>query len=198
MELSDEELVVLVKERSEEAFRALLNRYGGFISFYSRKIVVKGFDYEDLRQEGRLALLEATESYNEEGAAFATYFSSLLKHRLMNLSSKGRYTKREHSERLSIVPREVYLTKDRSYAYNENETTLAVAEDPVDYILRSEKVMNLEKNMEKVLSIHEMDILRLLSEGYDIKVIAKVLGKTEKFVYNAMYRTKDKLKKANS
>ena len=58
-DLSDEQLAVLVRDSSEEAFSLLVSRCTGMIQFLATAFRQSGVDAEDLAQEGLLGLLFA-------------------------------------------------------------------------------------------------------------------------------------------
>ena len=83
-DLSDEQLAVLVRDSSEEAFSLLVSRCTGMIQFLATAFRQSGVDAEDLAQEGLLGLLFAARTFRENGgAAFRTYASVCIRRRML-------------------------------------------------------------------------------------------------------------------
>lgn len=84
-DLSDEQLAVLVRDSSEEAFSLLVSRCTGMIQFLATAFRQSGVDAEDLAQEGLLGLLFAARTFRENGgAAFRTYASVCIRRRMLS------------------------------------------------------------------------------------------------------------------
>ena len=63
-ELTDDELVILAREKDELAVKELLTRYDFIIKVKARKYYAPGLDNNDLVQEGNIGLLMQYEIIN--------------------------------------------------------------------------------------------------------------------------------------
>ena len=75
----DEELILLYRKGSEEAFNEIYNRYKNVVKYVSRKFYLLGAEDEDLIQEATLGLIKAVNGYEEGEASFKTYAITCIK-----------------------------------------------------------------------------------------------------------------------
>lgn len=135
-----------------------------------------GFEFDDLRQEGVVALLYALHSYDSAfGAGFKTYSSLCIRRRF---ASVLRMT--NSSKHLSMAD---YVSIDDEYA---------LPEEP-DWMQKVE-LSDIKERLLRLLSKLEKDVFGLYLGGFSYREISAKLGKSEKAVGNALQRVKEKLK----
>lgn len=79
MELSDDELIIMIRKGNADAWKMLTNKYKKSISFLARKYADLnphcGLEYEDLYNVGNSCLFIAVEKYEVTKALFYSYWS---------------------------------------------------------------------------------------------------------------------------
>ena len=71
----------------------LVERNQGLVRKFARKYEQRGYDYDDLMQDGNIGLMKAAESYDPSIAAFSTYASRLIVNSIrMSLNEGGHRT----------------------------------------------------------------------------------------------------------
>lgn len=79
MEINMEEIIKRAKDGDDEAKTSLLEKYTPLVYSLSRNIYIKGYDAEDLVQEGFNSILKAITKYDpEKGVEFVYYLKHLL------------------------------------------------------------------------------------------------------------------------
>lgn len=143
---------------------------------------VSGVDFDDLFQEGMIAILSAVNTYKANcGAAFKTYAAVCTKNRIITAAKKSSLGKSVHSENLVPIEDDSSLTTDDL--------------SPEDSIIVKENVNKLLKFIETNLTEKERSVLKLFLSGQSYESIAKELNSSPKSVDNALQRVRQKLKK---
>ena len=131
-----------------------------------------GFEHDDLRQEGVVALLYALHSYDPAmGANFRTYSSRCIKRRIASVLRSV-----TSSKRLSMAD---YISLDSGCEIAQQQ----------DVELR-----DIKERLFRRLSKMEAEVFRLYLAGLSYKEIAGKIGKSEKSVGNALRRIRGKLR----
>lgn len=98
--VNDYEVMYMIRENDDEARGLLLKKYSSIINKYASKYLgyakFHGVEFEDLVQEGYIALDQAINGYNENsGTLFFTYANLCINRHMLtycrNLSSKKNY-----------------------------------------------------------------------------------------------------------
>jgi len=171
------ELVSRVKQNDALAFVELLGEYSGIISSIARSFRLPQDEFDDLCQEGRIALYRAAVGYDGESASFSTYAGRCIKNGMLS------WIKKLHFEREGVSLDE---TAAENFADSTNVHDEVAAKDTLEHVLD-------EKN--RVLSSYEASVIVLKIAGGSIPKIAEKLGKSEKSVENTLFRARTKLKK---
>ena len=177
-DISDEQLVSLVKDGKYEYFALLRERYMPAILKSSAKyshICSKA----DLDFEGVSALLSAIYSFDPEKALFKTYVGSAIEKAMCSLCRGARAQKNIPSELISSI--------EGVFAVDEHspESVLIEREDANSFIERAKSL----------LSGLEYKVFCGLVSGKTYKEIASQVGINEKAVDNALKRVRNKLKR---
>lgn len=183
-EFSDEKLICRLRAGEEAIEEYLLEKYKPFVKSKSRALFLVGGDKEDLIQEGMIGLFKAIRDYNpENGAPFAAFAKLCVERQL--------YTAIEAAGRMKNAPLNAYISLSE-----ESETLMDSGIE--DEVIEKENYQQLYSNVQENLSQMERVVLALFLEGKDYRSIAKILGKTDKSIDNALQRIKSKIRKMDS
>lgn len=179
-DFKDEELICRLRAGESSIEEYLLEKYKPFVRKKSRVLFLVGGDREDLIQEGMIGLFKAIRDYKEDsGAPFAS-FAVLCVERQM-------YTAIEAAGRQKNAPLNGYISLSE-------ESELLLEYGIEEAVIEKASYQQLYEKVRTVLSAMENEVLELYLEGKDYTEIAKILGKTDKSVDNALQRIKAKIK----
>ena len=143
-----------------------------------------GIDINDLKQEAKIALISAIESYDEnKGAVFSTYVITCINNRLTDLV------------RNSASTRNRMLNESLSLSGEDDQIANAVVDSPEDTAILKDEYLRLLERIRSELSELERDSLLMFTSGYSYQEIADMKGTTPKAIGNALQRARTKLKK---
>ncbi|MBO5472702.1 MAG: RNA polymerase sporulation sigma factor SigH [Lachnospiraceae bacterium] len=194
---SDEELMIRLRDGEDAIIEYLMNKYKNLVRSKAKSMYILGADSDDLIQEGMIGLFKAVRDYDSGRDASFSTFADLCVSRQM-------YTAVQASRRQKHIPLNTYISLYGNVSTNrdgEEEALVNVlaaqsGQSPEELVIDRENVTQLEKTIEKELSIFEKQVLDLYLTGMGYQQIAKVLGKDDKSTDNALQRIKTKLKKA--
>ena len=173
-------LILAVKEGRAGAFEALLARYSPLIGAEVARVGagLNQQDLEDLNQNALVAFYRAAMSFDAMQAEveFGLYAKICIKNELV---SKLRFMRRHMAE--VSQPTEIYSGAD---------------EDPASCVMEAEAVARLHARIRAALSPFEYRVWSLHYAGYRSGEIARVLDKPAHSIENAVYRVRQKLRKA--
>jgi RNA polymerase sporulation-specific sigma factor len=174
--ISDE--VLAEKAHTDKAaVTELVSRYLPTVEIIANKISPAAF--EDLRQEGLMALLKAIQSYRSGlKASFSTYASVCIRNRMLSTLKKNSLS---GAADISEIPDDEL----------SELTSLGV---PEDIVIESEETWELSEIVFSVLSETERRVFELYLAGMSYEMIGARLGMKVKAVDNAMQRARHKLK----
>ena len=160
-----------------EAFAALVDSYKRLVYWHISHSAsfVSAADEEDLYQEGLVGLLKAVRTYDGVSSAFATYASSCICHSVI---SAARRLRKQNGD---VVPLD--------------DTELVSGSSPESDLLDRESISLLYERVFSQLSGYERSVFELYLSDRSYADIARVMGKTEKSIANAICRIRRKLKK---
>lgn len=175
--LSDNDLIVLSRQREENAEEELISRYKRKAAICARKFYILGGDDEDLLQEAMLGLLKAVRTFDDEkGATFSTYAETCIRRRLMDVISMKRYT-------------EFISTEDQTREVEEP----VCDNDPETLLIENEHYEEIMDSIKETLSSYEQKVLSLYLSGMTCQDISVELSKAIGSVYNAVQRIRSKI-----
>jgi len=192
---NDYELLYLISENNEEAKDLFYKKYKPIIELKAKKftkyVESKGYDYNDLVQEGMIGLSKAIKDYSEQKDVQFTTFANLCIERqmfsFMRNISIGRH--KVLNDSLS------FDTTTNSYG----KPLINLLDDkninPETTFIESEERENLYNDIISVLKDVEVEIFELRANGFSYKEIASLLNITEKSVGKHIERIKDKISK---
>jgi len=191
-ELEDSALQKLAADGDSYAEEELVSRYMRLMRICARPLFLAGGESEDLIQEGMFGLLSAVRQYNNEhNASFKTFAEWCIRNRLRSAVKSASSLK--HDPLNNRVPLESILS-------DESQTqAVACAElfqkSPEEQVLARENKKYTEQlylSLVSMLSKYEKAVLTYYLEGLSYKEIAKLTGKGDKAVDNAIQRIRRK------
>lgn len=191
-ELEDSALQKLAADGDSYAEEELVSRYMRLVRICARPLFLAGGESEDLIQEGMFGLLSAVRQYNNEhNASFKTFAEWCIRNRLRSAVKSASSLK--HDPLNNRVPLESILS-------DESQTqAVACAElfqkSPEEQVLARENKKYTEQlylSLVSMLSKYEKAVLTYYLEGLRYKEIAKLTGKGDKAVDNAIQRIRRK------
>ena len=194
-DISDQELIMLVKEYDSSAKDALYTKYRYLVSSivkkYHNMALKVGMDLIDLNQEALVGFSDALNCYREdEKASLKTFISMCIERRIQKTLLK--YSRKKNQILNGALSLEyIYGCFDSSLAdiisdNNEN--------NPLTTMTRQEHYNDLVNNILNALSDREKDVLNLMINGFNYVQIATILNKNPKSIDNTIQRIKNKVK----
>ena len=191
--INDNELVILAREKNEDAINILYDKYKPLItkkcSNYFKYVKDKGIDFNDLTQECLIGFEESIRSFNSDNdTLFYTFTSICMDRQLISLIKKVNRDKNKFlNEAISIEScmedDNNLLDKIEDNSYNPELGFM----DDIEYEeLYNKIIVNLTD--------FEECVFNLKLQGFGYEEIANIMDKSTKSVYNAMGRIKDKIK----
>lgn len=194
-EYTDEQLIDLVHENSEDAKSVLFDRYKDKIDYLIRKYIVVaktlGIDIKDLNQEALVGFTDAILNYIPgKEASLSTYICLCVERKIKKACIKASTSKHQAmKDTLSL-----------DYTYDDiniplKELIKDVDSDPLIKITEQERYEELLEKIRASLTDNELPVFELMILGLGYKDIAEVLDKESKQIDNAIQRIKGKIKK---
>lgn len=194
-EYSDELLVRMARDGDEKAEDFLLKKYKDFVRSKARAYFLVGGDSDDLIQEGMIGLYNAIGHYDESMASsFMTYAAICINNKLISaVSADGRQKNAPLNGYVSIYSSITDETGEEASLSDVLPDTENI--NPEAIILNEEQEKITINRLLGKLSALEKEILSYYMEGMSYSEIAKLIGKTEKSVDNAIQRIRLKMRK---
>ena len=197
--MTDEDLISLIKSEDKCALEHLINRYKNIVSLKIGKYYMIGAEKEDIEQEGLIGLFKAIKSYQpEKQNSFKTFANMCIERQLI--------TAIKSSNRQKHMPLNSYLSLNMNAYDNEedgNNSTIDLlgvldtknTEDPLDTITQKEYYELIETTIDKTLSDFEKKVLNQYMQGESYVQIAQKLDTPVKSIDNAIQRIRKKAMK---
>jgi RNA polymerase sporulation-specific sigma factor len=190
--LEDNALQKLAAGGDSNAEEELVSRYMRLVRICARPLFLAGGESEDLIQEGMFGLLSAVRRYDpEHNASFKTFAEWCIRNRLRSAVKSASSLK--HDPLNNRVPLELILS-------DESQTQAVACADffqksPEEQVLARENRKYTEQlylSLVNMLSKYEKLVLTYYLDGLSYKEIARLTGKGDKAVDNAIQRIKRK------
>ena len=191
-QLSDDELIEVIRQGDSEAQEFLIKRYKNFVLAKSRSYFLVGADREDIVQEGMIGLYKAIRDYEIDRLASFRAFAELCITRQIITAIKAA-TRQKHQ------PLNSYISLNKPIYDEESDRTLLDVlkggrlSNPEKVFISQEQYDLIENKINEMLSELEFDVLQEYLKGKSYKDIADALDKHVKSVDNALQRVKRKL-----
>lgn len=188
-EITDNELLYLIEENSDEAIAKIIERYTPkirkIIGKYKTKGLALGLDISDLFQEGLIGLISAIKSFDKEKeTSFKTYADIIIEREILDILKRNDRIK--YKTLNSAISLDNFKEDETNNLYNflENNNT------PEKELINKEYEKELIKNLAKF----ELKVYELKIEGKTNDEIALILNKPKKSIENTLVRIKSKIK----
>jgi len=192
--LSDGEIIVIIHKGNTDALNFLIRKYQSFVRLKARSYFLIGGDREDIIQEGMIGLYKAIRDFKEDRLSSFKAFAELCITRQIITAIKTA-TRQKH------IPLNTSVSLDKPVFDEESERTLLdviagpVLDDPEGLMIHKEDFIQMEDEMNKVLSSLEKQVLALYLDGQSYQEISVELNRQVKSVDNALQRIKRKLER---
>ncbi len=191
---NDYELLYLVSEDSEDAKEMLLEKYKNMVeakaNHYYASAKTKGYELNDLIQEGMIGLNQAINDFKEQkNVKFITFASVCIERQLLTfIRDINRQKHKALNDSLSID-----YTND-----NKGRPLLDILFDtknlnPEDSFVSEEEQEELINGIKKVLTDKEFEVFELRIKGFTYQEIANLLNISKKSVDGTIGRIKNKI-----
>ena len=190
--LSDEDVIKLIKQGDNQALSYLLERYKELVNIKVGKYYIVGAEREDTVQEGMIGLFKAIKCFDaQKQNSFKTFANICIERQLI--------TAIKTSNRQKHMPLNSYLSLNNSaYDNEDNDEELIntfdskTIEDPLDTLMKKEYYEQIESTIDKTLSGFEKQVLNRYIKGESYVDIAAKLDAPVKSVDNAIQRISKK------
>ena len=195
-DLSDEELIRLLRDGNDEIYDFLCSKYKGLVRSRAQSMYMWGAEAEDLIQEGMIGLYKAARGYDESrGTTFASFASLCIDRQIMTAITA--------SNREKNVPLNNYVSFETPAYNDDNENVYKLADvitpdsdqNPEFIFIDKEYARTFEENLVDQLSSLERQVLDYHMEGKNYHQIAELMHKSPKSIDNALQRIKSKAMK---
>ena len=191
---NDFELLYLISENNEEAKEMFYKKYKPIIELKAKKIMriseAKGYDYNDLVQEGMIGLSRAINDFSDQKDVQFTTFANLCIERQM-----FSFMRNINAGRHKILNESLSFESTNSYGSPLINLLDDKNVNPETTFIESEEKENLYNNIVSKLSDIEVEIFDLRTKGFSYKEIASLLNITEKSVGKHIEKIKNKINK---
>ncbi len=192
-DINDYELLYYIEENDENAYNTLFKKYIpivkkiGYIFYKNNKN--KKIEFEDLCQEGYIALSRAIKEYDNKSALFYTYVSICIKREM------EKYVKSIDRQKNKFLNEAISLNKP---IVNEEdlylEDVISSRFDLEEYV-QSEENFKILYNLKYELELDKSYVYELKINKFTNKEISQLLDLPYKKVDNIVRKLKDDLKK---
>ena len=190
--LSDEDVIKLIKQGDNQALSYLLERYKELVNIKVGKYYIVGAEREDTVQEGMIGLFKAIKCFDaQKQNSFKTFANICIERQFI--------TAIKTSNRQKHMPLNSYLSLNNSaYDNEDNDEELIntfdskTIEDPLDTLMKKEYYEQIESTIDKTLSGFEKQVLNRYIKGESYVDIAAKLDAPVKSVDNAIQRIRKK------
>lgn len=189
-ENKDGKLVRLAQSGDNDAMEQLCAEYKDTVRMLARPYFLIGADRDDLIQEGMIGLFKAVRDYKSDKEASFYSFAQLCITRQLSSAL-------EASNRKKHMPLNTYISFSQSDS-DGTEFEEILQDDiasPEQLLIEKEKFKEFKEQLWNKLSNMEKKVLQLYLEGNNYTSIARMLGKSDKSIDNALSRIRQKLKR---
>lgn len=192
--LSDDELILLVRDGDESAQYYLLTKYKDLVRIKARSYFMIGADREDIIQEGMIGLYKAVRDFVPEKNISFFNFARLCVTRQIITAIKTA-ARKKHMPLNSSVSLNSAIDEENGGNTYINIVSAHLAQSPEELLIDRENKSFIENRIEEVLSVMECRVLQLFLKGKSYAEIARIINKDEKSIDNSLQRVRRKLDK---
>ena len=193
-DLSDEELIRLLRDGNDEIYDFLCSKYKGLVRSRAQSMYMWGAEAEDLIQEGMIGLYKAIRDFKNDKQSSFRAFAELCVTRQIITAIKTA-TRQKH------IPLNSYVSLNKPIYEEDSDRTLldiisgVRVANPEDMVISREEFSDIENKMNDILSDLEWKVLMSYLDGKSYQEIAVDLNRHIKSIDNALQRVKRKLEK---
>ena len=177
-----ETLALSAKSGDKFAFIELIGIFHPYTSPLARKFNLPESEFDDLCQEGRIALYRAVCNYNPTRFSFITFARTCIRNAMISHT-------REYSSDNKLSVNSISLDDtDTENAF------VAPDESPEEILIAKELISELHSAMSATLSESEYSVLEYKMLGIGAAEISVITGKDIKSVENTLFRARKKIK----
>ena len=192
-EMGYDDLVSLVQNNNDNMALDYLinNKCKSLIKKKTRGYFILGADKEDVIQEGMVGLYKAIRDYRPDKEASFISFAELCINRQIISAIKAAGRQKHIPLNTSISMDKPVTGEDEDYTYLDFLSK--TGGNPEDEVIGRENLKILEREILSNLSKMEQQVLGHYLRGRSYTQIAKLMGKEEKSIDNALQRIKKKV-----
>jgi len=189
--LQDKESAMLEAARSgdKEALNQIIKHYEPEIRMIACKYFLPRADYDDLIQEGRIAIYRAILSYDTNlDIPFLHFLRMVIKRKLID--SLRKYTRQKHVNLNDAYSLNSVISDSDETSYI---SLFANAEDPATMVIAIDEARSMIHNLNKELSnLERLVFEHYFIQGFKQREVSERLGLPPKSLDNAIQRIKRK------
>lgn len=187
----DKETAMLEAARSgnTDALNEVIQFYEPEVRMIASKYFLPRADYEDLIQEGRIAIYRAVISYNtDSGIPFLHFLRMVIKRKLID--SLRKYTRQKHTNLNEAFSLNNVISESEETSFLE---LLPNAEDPASMVIANDEVTTMIEDLNKNMSnLERLVFEHYFIQGFKQREVSKHLGLPPKSLDNAIQRIRHK------
>lgn len=199
--MDDNKLILKAQSGDEKAINELFDKYKILVKSICRKYFLINCEESDLIQEGMIGLLKAYRSYQvSSNIPFSTYAQICIKRQILSAFIKNNRQKNQMLNTYFSISNQgkILLSNlNEDEEKTEEESGFYIVSNslsPEESVLYKEKIKEVEKKVNDLLSSFEKEVLKYYVLGLNYVEIANILKKTPKSIDNALSRIKIKLR----
>ncbi len=191
IEREDEEMIRQIQAGNQELTDYIMDKYKYLVKKKAKAMYILGGDNDDLIQEGMIGLFKAIRDFDcEQDYSFYAFAEICI--------ARQMYSAMKAAGRQKHAPLNTYVSFHTTIGGEEEEGELmdvlkSVEKTPEELVIGREDLQQMAEIIDQKLSDMEKEVLDLYISGISYKEIARILGKSEKSVDNALQRMKGKL-----
>lgn len=175
-------LAASAKSDDKYAFVELAGIFSPYISTLAHSFDISESEYDDLCQEGRIALYRAVNRYNGDKSSFTTFARVCIKNAMTSFV-------RSYSAETRISIGSISLDDaDAENMASASEST------PEENLIATEFINEMDNAINTILSESEQQVIRYKLSGFGATEISVLVGKDTKSVENTLFRARKKLR----
>ncbi|AFQ44461.1 sigma-70 family RNA polymerase sigma factor [Desulfosporosinus meridiei] len=187
----NQETAMLEAARSgnKDALNELILYYEPEIRMIAAKYYLPRADYEDLLQEGRIAIYRAIMSYDQDTTIpFLHFLRMVIKRKLID--SLRKYTRQKHTNLNEAFSLNNAISESDETSFLE---LLPNAEDPASMVIANDEVNSMINDLNKNMSnLERLVFEHYFIQGFKQREVSKNLGLHPKSLDNAIQRIRHK------
>jgi len=174
---------------NKDALNEIIQHYEPEIRMIASKYFLPRADYEDLLQEGRIAIYRAILSYDEEsGIPFLHFLRMVVKRKLIDGLRK--YTRQKHANLNEAYSLNNVVSETEETSFLE---LLPTAEDPASTVIANDEVHSMIQDLNKNMSnLERLVFEHYFIQGFKQREVSEHLGLHPKSLDNAIQRIRHK------